>query len=158
MESSIIDMFSVLIVQNHRSLQKLYSEALVDTGLKISYVACLMILRHNIGGCSASDMRRATCYDKALISRMLTELTERGLVCKNPEDEKKRRGARFILTDEGLTLTKSIDRLSHDISERITRNISKSELEAFYLTGAQLTDNLKKLAEEQTKEDKICLN
>ncbi len=160
LDSSVIDMFSVLIVQNNRSLQKIYSELLGDFGLKISDVACLMIIRHNVCGCSATAMRDATCYDKALISRMLAEMQEKGLVCRNPDDEDRQRGMRFILTEKGLDITHRIDRLSMLISQEIEKDIAKDELERFCLTGSKLTDNLRRLSEdpEKLKGGIQCLN
>lgn len=147
MDSTIIDLFSVLIVQNSRSIQKIYSELLSDIGLKISDVACLMIIRHNMNGCTATGLRDATCYDKALISRMLADLQNKGFVRRNPEDKEKQRGARFVLTDEGTALTQRIDRLSQLISREIESSLSRDELEKFALIGTQLTDNLKRLSE-----------
>ena len=151
MDSSIIDLFSVLIVQNHRSMNKIYSDLLAECGLRISDVACLMIIRHNVGGCTATAIRDASCYDKALISRILAEMQEKGFICRNPEDKDKQRGVRFVLTNEGLEVTKRIDRLSLLVSREIESSLTREELERFFLMGSQLTDNLRRLSENTDK-------
>lgn len=164
MESPIIDMFSVLIIQNHKSMQKLFSDALEGFGLKVSSLSCMYIIRCNKGGCSATVLRETTCYDKALISRLLGEMQKLGYICRNPEDNEMQRGYRYILTEKGERTTELITRASAEISAEITKDIPPAELDAFYRTGAKLTDNLRRLANSKKDHriqgglDKECLN
>lgn len=146
--SSLIDAFSVLLCQNSRFIQKLALEEIGDKGLNLSHVVCLRVIDINAGGVSARVLCETTGYDKALISRMLTALTDKGYIARNPNDKALRRGYRYILTGEGQKFTDRINLFFSELSESLTKDVPEEEIKRFFRTAALFTDKLRDMSDK----------
>ena len=149
MTDSILDMFSVLVCRNSRFVRKVVGDAVSDTGLNMSHIVCLRLIELNAGGVSAGVICDTTDHDKALVSRMLGMLSDRGYIMRNPADRSLRRGYRYVLTDKGERFNKRVNAYFAELSEELVKDISADELNQFYRTAAALTDKLQQLAEQK---------
>jgi DNA-binding MarR family transcriptional regulator len=118
------------------------------------------MLNNNNGGISAGDICETICCDKALISRTLKDLSEKGYVCRNPEDSQIIRGYRIILTEKGWEIAKKFD--EYAFAKLLTKGISQEELEQYYKTSEHISDNLYELvnhrSDQSDKPDKSKKN
>ena len=145
--SSLLDAFSVLICQNSRFIQKLALGEMSDTGLNMSHVVCLRIIDLNTGGVPARVLCETTGYDKALVSRMLSFLSDKGYITRNPSDTNLRRGYRYILTEIGAAFIERINRFFTDLSGALVKGVPDDEIKSFYRTAALFTDKLRAMSE-----------
>jgi DNA-binding MarR family transcriptional regulator len=145
--SSLLDAFSVLLCQNSRFIQKLALGEMSDTGLNLSHVVCLRIIDLNSGGVPARVLCETTGYDKALVSRMLSVLADKGYITRNPADTSLRRGYRYILTEMGSAFTERINKFFADLSETLVSDVPDDEIKSFYRTAALFTDKLRAMSE-----------
>jgi DNA-binding MarR family transcriptional regulator len=102
-------------------------------------------------GVSAGELSKIGCVDKALISRTLKELTEKGYVCRNPEDKDMARGFRIILGSRGKELSERFESLVYGISRYITENVSAQELSAYYEISERISENIRELTKKDIK-------
>lgn len=151
MSDSAIDMFAVLICRNSKFIRKLVNNEIGDTGLNMSHLVCMRVIDLNTGGVPASVLCETTDYDKALVSRMLGLLTDRGFVMRNPEDGSLRRGYRYVLTESGRRFNQRMGDFFEEVSHQLISCVSADEMRAFYRTSAALTDKLQELSEKNDR-------
>lgn len=153
MNVSMLDYLTTLSLQKNRSFARIYSFYPISKKLSFSSMLCMGIINSREGGCSATDLKSMSCYDKALISRMLSDLQDNGYIVRNPEDDNKKRGMRYILSDEGRMIAEKMTamfiRFSHDISD----DIPKEDLKTFLEVSAKLIENMVRY--EKELEDKM---
>lgn len=153
MNVSMIEYLTTLSLQKNRSFARIYSFYPISKKLSFSSMLCMGMINSREGGCSATDLKSMSCYDKALISRMLSDLQDNGYIVRNPEDDNKKRGMRYILSDEGRMIAEKMTamfiRFSHDISD----DIPKEDLKTFLEVSAKLIENMVRY--EKELEDKM---
>ena len=149
----MIEYLTTLSLQKNRSFARIYSFYPISKKLSFSSMLCMGIINSREGGCSATDLKSMSCYDKALISRMLSDLQDNGYIVRNPEDDNKKRGMRYILSDEGRIIAEKMTamfiKFSHDISD----DIPKEDLKTFLEVSAKLIENMVRYEKEM--EDKM---
>ena len=161
MDRSLLEKLSALMIQKNHYFAKIYSCCPSSDKLNISSVVCLGLLNSKEGGCSATELKEMSCYDKGLISRMLTDMQNGGYIIRNPEDMGKQRGMRYIPSEIGKELA---DKLSAEfiiISSEVSKNIPVEDLEKFYEVCCKLISNLGDYArdiesEKQRRENNLC--
>lgn len=149
METELLEKISLLMMRKNQSIKRLYGT--YNTEMKLSSAACLFILKNREGGCSAKELRDNVCYDKAFISRTLSELQSEGYIVRNPDDYDKQRGFRYMLSEKGVRFTEELRSHYSDLREASERNISKEDLAIFFRVSQQLIENIGNLAEEREK-------
>lgn len=132
----------MLLVNSHKNMQKLLNDCFAPLDLKCAAAFCLRLIKNSENGLSASELSSMSGYDKALISRTCSELKERELIVRNPEDSGIIRGYRFILTEKGNEIIGQMDVAISEITQKLTHGISKESLEIFYNTAAQMAENV----------------
>ncbi len=145
------DFFVTMLMKNHKNVQKLLENILPDCGLKHVSIMCIRLISVSESGLSASELGSIFVYDKALISRTLRDLQERGYICRNPEDEGLSRGYRMVLTEKGRELEARMSEAIGKLSLAVSAGIPQSDIEVFYNTSIRLSENLVKYAEEMKK-------
>ena len=144
--------FVTAIGQISRSLQKLKSSEMADFGLKGTHVMCLYQLQQHEAGLTAAQLTQLCDEDKAAISRSISELLDRGLVC-SPEHSEKRYRKIIMLTDEGKEITAAMDQKISGAVMSAARGYSQEDREIFYHVLLQVAENLQNacLQEESDK-------
>ena len=133
--------FLMAIGQISRSLQKLKSMEMADFGLKGTHVMCLYQLQQYEEGLTSSQLAQLCDEDKAAISRSISELREKGLICQ-PEQTEKRYRKRIFLTDQGREVTKAMDQKIIGAVLTAAKGYSQEEREVFYHVLLQVSENL----------------
>ena len=76
------ELFDVSMSLICKSIQKIKSEIMQSYGLKSSHVLFMVQLGEQEDGLTASELSRAGHMDKAQISRVVSELTDKGYITK----------------------------------------------------------------------------
>ena len=153
MNVSMLDYLTTLSLQKNRSFARIYSFYPISKKLSFSSMLCMGIIYSREGGCSATDLKSMSCYDKALISRMLSDLQDNGYIVRNPEDDNKKRGMRYILSDEGRMIAEKMTAMFIRFSHEISDDIPKEDLKTFLEVSAKLIENMVRY--EKELEDKM---
>ena len=80
MNDELYNSFSLLVMSNHRYMNKLFGIALDGPELNPASLLCLMMISMNSGGLSAGKLCEICCFDKALVSRTFKELERSGYI------------------------------------------------------------------------------
>ena len=141
------ELFDVSMSLICKSIQKIKSEIMQSYGLKSSHVLFMVQLGEQEDGLTASELSRAGHMDKAQISRVVSELTDKGYITKCSGTGQKYRN-KFKLTEAGRRITKDLDLLIEKAFEYVSGSIPKADLDVFYRTLFTISDKLFSLTEE----------
>ena len=141
------ELFDVSMSLICKSIQKIKSEIMQSYGLKSSHVLFMVQLGEQEDGLTASELSRAGHMDKAQISRVVSELTDKGYITKCSGTGQKYRN-KFKLTEAGRRIAKDLNNLIDKALEYVSGSIPKADLEVFYRTLFTISDKLFSLTEE----------
>ena len=141
------ELFDVSMSLICKSIQKIKSEIMQSYGLKSSHVLFMVQLGEQEDGLTASELSRAGHMDKAQISRIVSELTDKGYITKFSGTGQKYRN-KFKLTEAGRRIAKDLDLLIEKAFEYVSGSIPKADLDVFYRTLFTISDKLFSLTEE----------
>ena len=141
------ELFDVSMSLICKSIQKIKSEIMQSYGLKSSHVLFMVQLGEQEDGLTASELSRAGHMDKAQISRVVSELTDKGYITKCSGTGQKYRN-KFKLTEAGRRIAKDLDLLIEKAFEYVSGSIPKADLEIFYRTLFTISDKIFSLTEE----------
>ena len=142
-----LEQFTLTLADVLKSIKKLKDQRMSAYGLRSSHVMVLYILGRTPDGLTPAELSDASSVDKALISRIISELTEKGFVTTAPSGGKRYK-ARLLLTTEGRNVANYIASAVSTIQQKVSGDISKEDLEVFYRTLFILQTNFRNLAEE----------
>ncbi|SEL09008.1 MarR family winged helix-turn-helix transcriptional regulator [Ruminococcus albus] len=148
MDRSLLENLAGLMIQKGHYFARIYSCIPASKELNMSSAVCLGIINGTEGGCSATELKEMSCYDKALISRMLTDMQNDGYIIRNPEDKDKQRGMRYIPSEKGKILGDMLSAEFLKISSEVSKDIPKEDLKTFYEVSCKLINNLDEYAGE----------
>lgn len=148
MDRSLLENLAALMIQKGHYLARIYACVPASKELNISAAVCLGIINGIEGGCSATELKEMSCYDKGLISRMLTDMQNDGYIVRNPEDKDKQRGMRYIPSEKGKMLGDMLSAEFLKISSEVSKNIPKEDLVKFYEVSCKLINNLGEYARD----------
>lgn len=142
MREDRFELFDVSVSLICKSIQKIKSEKMQPYGLKSSHVLFLVQLNKKDDGLTASELSEASHVDKAQISRIISELTQKGYVTKKSFRQDQKYNVKLILTETGKRVTKEINEIIAKVLEYVSGNIPGSDLDIFYRTLFTISDNL----------------
>ncbi len=136
------ELFDVSISSICKSIQKIKSEKMLPYGLKSSHVLFLVQLNKKADGLTASELSEAGHVDKAQISRIISELMQKGYVIKKSLRQGQKYNVKLMLTDAGKKITAEMNEIIAKVLEYVSGSIPSSDLEVFYRTLFKISDNL----------------
>lgn len=142
-----LELFTLTLADVLKSIKKLKDQRMSAYGLRSSHVMVLYILGRTPDGLTPAELSDASSVDKALISRIIAELTEKGFVTTAPSGGRRYK-ARLLLTEEGRVVANYIAAAVGDIQQKVSGDIPEEDLEVFYRTLFTLQNNFRKLAAE----------
>lgn len=142
------EIFVTAITQINRSIQRLKSQEMADFGLKGTHVMCLYQLQQHPEGLTSVQLARICDEDKAAISRTISELRERDLICA-PRTDGRRYRVRNVLTDAGWEITGQMDQKIIDNVMAGAHGYSDEEREIFYRVLLKVSENLQAACSEE---------
>ena len=134
--------FSNLISSATKSLQKIKNHGMEPYGLGSTHTLCLKRLRSSADGLTRKELVVECETDKAQISRIIGELSEKGYVC-----EKSGKGGyrkKIILTESGEKIADEIELKVRKVIEYVSGEIPSDDIVNFYRTFETICENLKK--------------
>ncbi|MCH5171252.1 MAG: winged helix-turn-helix transcriptional regulator [Erysipelotrichales bacterium] len=125
------DVFTTLISNIAKNLQKIKKMEMIEFGLKGNQVQCLFYLATNIEGVSSTKLCKLCNEDKGAMSRTLKELESKKLIFIEENDSKKYRNP-ICLTEEGKMVSSKIINKIDTMFNEISKNITLEQREIFY--------------------------
>lgn len=102
-------------------------------GLRSSHVMCILQLAKSNGGLSSTALADACGVDKAFISRITSELSEKDYITKD-KNAKGKYKTKFVLTEKGQEMNGVITGILAECFEHVDARLSLKKLEIFYET------------------------
>lgn len=147
MQENRFELFDVSMSLICKSIQKIKSEIMQSYGLKSSHVLFMVQLGEREEGLTASELSRAGHMDKAQISRVVSELTDKGFIAKCSDRGQKYKN-KFTLTEAGKSIARDLNQLIAKALDYVGGSIPKADLEIFYRTLFTISDKIFSLTEE----------
>ncbi|WP_322804033.1 MarR family transcriptional regulator [Vibrio alfacsensis] len=104
------------------------------------HVRVIKIISKN-SPCTAMDIVNILDRDKAQVTRLIKTLIEEDFIKKEPNPNDKRSQC-LLTTDKGNEVLNKIRAIDTQILDKMTRDVSAEELEAFQLVARKLAENL----------------
>lgn len=118
-------LFSISCINRH--VQRLERAEMVRHGYRGSFAQYLLALYHYDEGLTAAKLASLCDKDKAAISRAVTEMEEKGLVCRVRSGDRIYR-ARICLTEEGQRIAEHLFERAKLAVKEIGRELDREEL------------------------------
>ena len=150
MEHDRFSEFMTLVVSAQRSVTRLKGHYMASYGLGSTHTTCIRKLHETRGGLNRTQLAEYCELDKAQVSRIVSELCEKGFTTEEKTGSGYKR--KVTLTEEGDRIARDIDKIILEINDRVSGEIPKEQIEAFYSVFGTICDNLK--VAEQTSENK----
>lgn len=138
--------FSGLILNISRCIQKIKNTEMATFGLKGKQVQCLFSLYNQNDGASLKELCEICDEDKGAMSRTIKELTDQNLVFVDEKSDQKYRNP-IKLTENGKIIAKDVvDKISCMLMLG-SAGISDEERENLYSTLTRISENLTKICD-----------
>ncbi len=146
-----LEQFTLTLADILKSVKKIKERRMSDFGLRSTHVMVVYLLGRYPDGLTPADLCEAGDIDKSQVSRVLSELTEKGYVA--PVSSGMRRyKSRLCLTEAGKELAHFIALSAAEVQTEVSGNIPPEDLAAFYRTLFALQTNFQALVEEENAE------
>ncbi|MBR2028163.1 MAG: MarR family transcriptional regulator [Oscillospiraceae bacterium] len=133
--------FSYIVSVINRQIQKIERDEMVKHGYKGAFAQYLMAMRRNPAGVTSAQLSEMCDKDKAAVSRVITEMTEKGLVVRKSANETLYR-AKITLTQKGMEIADYIAKQGAAAVAAVNNELSKEELKIFYSNLDYIADKL----------------
>lgn len=141
------NLFTGLILNISRCLQKIKNEEMSNYGLKGKQVQCLFTLYNSDNGATLTQLCEQCDEDKGAMSRTVGELTKSGLVfCEESEDRKYRNPIK--LTQKGKSFGKVVADKISDILGVASEGVSDKDRDVLYATLTCISNNLSQICKK----------
>ena len=136
------------VSQIYKNIQRIKKLEMRSLGLKGTHVMCLYFLYSHSEGLTATDLCNLCKENKAGISRILSDLEERGFIQYAHPQEKKKYRSKAVLTDTGMQQARKVNRLILRATLEGGKDITAGERDIFYRVLFLISDNLEHFCEE----------
>lgn len=142
------NLFTNLIADISRNIQKIKNAEMSVYGLKGKQVQCLFALYNSKGGASLTGLCEMCAADKGAMSRTVKELAESGLVYTDGNSAQKYKNP-VKLTEKGEAFGNVVAEKISDVICSAGAGISDGEREILYKTLMRISDNLSDVLKER---------
>lgn len=142
MEQDRLDEFSALMTNASKSITKLKNKYMSSYGLSSAHTMCIRKLYSANNGLTRTQIAKKCELDKSQISRIISELSEKGYVLEGPECSNYKK--KVMLTDEGKLIAEEINNIVLDINRYVSGEISIEDISTFYRVFGEICENLKR--------------
>jgi predicted transcriptional regulator len=123
--------FVLLIERISKNIKRIADKEMEPYGLRSSHVMCMLQLAKTENGLSSSALAEACGVDKAFISRVTTELLEKGFIIK-VQDGAKIYKTNFVPTESGYEIIERMKKIVNGYVCLVDQNVEKKDIEKFY--------------------------
>ncbi len=130
-----------------KNIKKKEMSYMSEYGLRSVHMGCLLRIKHSERGMTITELSKASNTDKALISRVIKELTLDGFVATKTAGEDKSYRKKYYLTKKSENVVSDIDEDIGSYMAQARAGISDEDMLKFYETLAVLTKNISLIAD-----------
>ena len=139
--------FTACISSLYHAIQKIERAEMEAFGLKGPHAHCLLVISRHPEGLTAARLCELCEKDKAAISRILSELTEAGMILRENRNGSRYR-ASLLLTQRGQAAADAVVEKARLAVERAGTGFGEEEREIFYRVLSIIAGNLHRLCRE----------
>ena len=132
------------VLKNIKKKEKSYMS---EYGLRSVHMGCLLRIKQSEKGMTVTQLAKVSNTDKALISRVIKELTQDGFVSTKTAGEDKNYNKKYRLTEKGEKIATDINEDMGSYMARARVGVSEEEMLRFYETLALLSKNISLIAD-----------
>lgn len=136
--------FTGAVLELHRCINRIKEAEMAEWGLRGSHVMCLYYLGRYEEGLTAAQLTALCKEDKAAVSRTVSQLAERGLVCRVPSGAGSAYRAALCLTGQGKDLVCRINRKIEGVLSCSSRGIPDEKRDDLYRSLQVILENLER--------------
>lgn len=130
-----------------KDIKKKEKSYMSEYGLRSVHMGCLLRIMQSEKGMTITQLAKASGTDKALISRVIKELTQDGFVTTKTAGEDKTYNKKYYLTEKGANIASDINEDIGGYMEDAREGIPDDEMQRFYDVLAILTKNISEIAD-----------
>ena len=139
--------FSYSISNIYKHIIKIERDEMEKYGLRASYVQYLITMSRFPEGITAANLSELCEKDKAAISRIVSEMEEKGLVTRESDKNNMYR-AKLVLTDEGKKAADYVSERAEKAVNAAGQGLSEEDRKIFYGVLAIFEANLRRISRD----------
>ena len=144
--------FSFVISEINRHIQKIERDEMIKYGCKGAFAQYLVTLLSHPEGLTAAQLCKLCDKDKAAVSRIVTEMQEKGLVYRSSESSRAY-NALILLTDEGRNAAEHVCMKARAAVKAVGSDMSNNDRQVLYSLLDTIASKLQKLSDEGIPEE-----
>ena len=133
--------FNGMIGSAMKSIEKIKNRGMCDFGLSGTHTICMRRLFEESDGLTRTELAKRCGVDRAQITRVIGELLVKEYVREIGDGSHYRK--KCVLTESGRAVTEEINGRVERVLERVSGQIPRERMEAFYEVLAEICDNLR---------------
>ena len=143
--------FSSSIFCIYRYIQRIERMEMERYGLKGPHAQCLLIMNRFPEGITAARLCEVCDRDKAAISRMVTELEEKGMVLRSTPNGNRYRAV-LTLSEAGMAAAAHVEQRARCAVEEASNGMTEQQRITMYAALDLIAGNLQSLCAEGLKD------
>lgn len=134
--------FILSIDRISKNIKRIKDKAMEKYDLRSAHVMCLFNLAKSPDGLNSTELADICGVDKAFVSRVTTELENRGYIERKQNSHGSIYKSKFVLTQEGLEINEYIGKKIAEIMGKVSGEIPDHKLKVFYEVLAIIDENI----------------
>ena len=139
--------FSYAISNIYKHIIKIERDEMEKYGLRASYVQYLITMNRFPEGITSTKLSEICEKDKAAISRIVSEMEEKGLITRESDKNNMYR-AKLVLTDEGKKAADYVSERAEKAVNAAGQGLSEEDRKIFYGVLAIFEANLRRISRD----------
>ena len=139
--------FSYVISEINRQIQKIERDEMIKYGCKGAFAQYLVALLNHPEGLTAARLCQICDKDKAAVSRMVSEMQEKGMVTRSNESTRSY-NAPILLTEDGRKAAEHVCMKARAAVKAVGGEMSEEERRVLYSLLDSIAGKLQRLSEE----------
>lgn len=139
--------FSYVIAEINRQIQKIERDEMIKYGCKGAFAQYLVALLNHPEGLTAARLCQICDKDKAAVSRMVSEMQEKGMVTRSSESTRAYNSP-ILLTEDGRKAAEHVCMKARAAVKAVGGEMSEEERRVLYSLLDSIAVKLQRLSEE----------
>lgn len=132
-----------------KDIKKKEMSYMSEYGLRSVHMRCLLVIEQSEKGMTITQLAKATGTDKALISRVVKELTNDGFLETKTAGEDKSYNKKYYLTEKSAKIASDINEDIGIYMAQARIGIPEGDMQRFYETLFRLSQNISVIADSE---------
>ncbi len=149
MESERFVPFILYTERIAKNIKRLADKNMEPYGLRSAHIMCILQLAKSEIGLSSAELATVCGVDKAFISRITAELSEKDYINRATGPKQGKYKTKFVLTEKGTEIFKILQTLLCEFIGEISKDTPIRKLEIFYEVLNSIDDKLESITNEE---------